>query len=85
MKKVSQRKRVEEMLLRQGFVSRNYFLQLPYHKILRLGALINLLREDGWNIETKEDKIDCIYTKVSSPYKTVVYKLADGREIVNYK
>lgn len=83
--KPSQRERIEEMLLKQGFVSRNYFIDIPYNKILRLGAVINTLRTTGWSIETKEDKVDCVYVAIKTPFIKQVYKLPDGREVVNYK
>ena len=52
--KLSQRERVEKRLLSVGYASRNEYLTLPYHKILRLGAIICELKKDGWEIETKE-------------------------------
>lgn len=83
--KLSQRQRVEQLLLKQGFVSRNFYLNLPYHKILRLSEIIRTLRESGWDIETKEDKVDCVYTMVKNPYKKVVYQIEGREPIITYK
>lgn len=48
--KLSQRQRVENRLLDVGYASRNEYLNLPYHKILRLGAIICELRVAGWEL-----------------------------------
>lgn len=79
--KLSQRDRVEKRLLSVGYASRNEYLGLPYHKILRLGAIINLLREDGWVIDTKEDNVDCKYVLVKCPYQIVRRTLSNGEVI----
>jgi hypothetical protein len=57
--KLSQRERVERELKKNGFVSRNFFINLPYNKILRLGAIIEKMRKEGWNIETDETTNKC--------------------------
>lgn len=73
------------MLLSQGYVSRNYYINLPYDRILRLGAIINLLREENWDIETDENDVDCVYRLKKANVITVKYRLPDGREIVTYR
>lgn len=79
--KLSQRERVENRLLSVGYASRNEYLNLPYHKILRLGAIICELRQDGWELETKDDGVDCKYILVKTPYKTVTRTLSTGQQI----
>lgn len=85
MKKLSQRQRVENRLLDVGYASRNEYLNLPYHKILRLGAIIGILREAGWILETKEDHVDCKYILVKCPYQIIKRTLSDGRIIESIK
>lgn len=81
MKKLSQRQRVENRLLDVGYASRNEYLNLPYHKILRLGAIICELRVSGWELETKDDGIDCKYILVKCPYRTLTRTLENGQKI----
>lgn len=59
---MNQIQRVEQMLKKEGKVSRNYFLDLPFNKITRLGAVIHKLREQGMDIETTETHSDTIYS-----------------------
>jgi hypothetical protein len=76
--KLSQRERVERELKLNGFVSRNYYLDLPFDKILRLGVIIERLRKDGWNITTEITERDTLYhakPKVIEHYNVV---LPDG-------
>lgn len=83
--KISQRQRVENRLLDVGYASRNEYLGLPYHKILRLGAIICELRVAGWELETKDDGIDCKYVLVKCPYQIIKRTLSDGRVIETIK
>lgn len=84
MKKLTQRQRIINQLLKDGYVSRNYYINLPYDRILRLGALIFDLRQSGWDFETKDDGRDCTYTMTKCPLTKIVYKIGD-REVVTYK
>ena len=59
--KKTQLQRVKYKLERDGFITRNECINLQYNKIIRLGAIILLLRRIGWNIETEETKQDTIY------------------------
>jgi hypothetical protein len=85
MKKPTQHQRVINQLLKYGYVSRNYFINLSYDRILRLGAIINVLRNEGWDLETLEENGDTVYKVKNSPYRKVVYKVADGREIITHE
>ena len=69
-----QKQRIREKLFADGFVSRNYFLDLPYDKITRMSHYIMLLRQEGLDIETKEDNKDTIYTLKNRPPK-IVYEI----------
>lgn len=64
-----------------GYASRNEYLGLPYHKILRLGAIICLLRESGWEIDTHDDGKDCVYKLVKCPYQIRTITLSNGETI----
>jgi hypothetical protein len=79
--KLTQKQRVEKRLLDVGYASRNEYINLPYHKILRLGSYINILRNEGWEIETKDDGIDCKYILKKCPYKIIRRTLANGQII----
>ena len=70
--------RVERTLRETGEVTRNQFLDLPTDKITRLGAVICLLRKQGWDIKTFETKKDTIYRV--TPKRTEYYNvlLPDG-------
>lgn len=59
--KRSQIDRVRYKLNRDGFITRNECVNLQYHKITRLSAIILLLRRLGWKIETIEKDNDTIY------------------------
>ncbi len=70
--KTVQIKRIRDKFKEQGFVSRNYFINLPYDKITRLSEYIRILRhEEGWEIDMKEIKTetgkDTIYTVTKRP------------------
>lgn len=94
MKTQSQRKFVENELLREGKISRNYCLELYDLKIrtniLRLGAIICELIKSGWDIEGKEvitpTGKDFQYFLRGSPLKKIVYKIEGlDKEITVYK
>ena len=54
--------RVSNQLKKEGKVSRNYYLDLPYgEKITRLGAIINRLRVQGYQITSYEEGHDFMY------------------------
>lgn len=72
---MSQLTRVKSKLESEGKVSRNYFLDSPSDKILRLGAIIKRLRNEGYVIETKEDERDCVYHLKFKPDGTVPVKV----------
>lgn len=92
--KQSQRQFVENELLKEGRISRNYCLQLYDLKvrtnILRLGAIICDLIKDGWDI--KGDNVmtdtgkDFVYSLVTSPKKKISYFVPSlGKTIEVYK
>jgi hypothetical protein len=78
--KISQRERVERDLKKNGFVSRNFYVNLPYNKILRLGAIIEKMRKEGWDIKTDEttNKGDCIYRV--KPKRVESYVVGTGED-----
>jgi len=59
--KKNQVDRIKSKLNRDGFVTRNECLNLQYHKISRLSAIILLLKRQGWKFETVEEKGDYKY------------------------
>lgn len=84
MTNLSQRKRIEKLLLQEGEVSRNSALRGDYGEFIsRLGALIQFLKDDGWEIEGKYVKKnggkDYVYTLVSSPLEIKVYYVGGVR------
>lgn len=82
--KTTQRDRVEESLLKNGYATRNQFLrQVP--AITRLSALIQDMEEDGWTFTTETTKNkDYAYKLLSCPYRRVVY-LVNGETFVTWK
>lgn len=58
---MTQEKRVIEIFIVQQYVSRNYFLDLPYDKITRLSGIIFDLRNKGWDITTENTERDTLY------------------------
>ena len=91
--KVSQEKRIIKDILQNGKVSRNYYYNLPLsERITRLGAIVNVLNDKGWEIEGKfvrnSTGKDFVYFLKSSPYKKVVRTVnLDGeiKEVVSYE
>lgn len=73
--KTTQRFRVEESLLKNGYATRNQFLkQIP--AVTRLSAIIQNLEEEGWTFTTERTKKnDHVYKLVKCPYKKVAYTI----------
>lgn len=57
----SQINRVKRKLNKDGFVTRNECLS-QYPAITRLGAIICVLRDEGYEFDTKDTKKDYVYT-----------------------
>lgn len=64
---MSQIQRVLSKLKNEGQVSRNFYINLQYDKITRLGAHIRVLRNQGYAIETKETDNDTLYILKATP------------------
>lgn len=75
---MKQIERVERQLKRDGYVSRNYFLDLPKDKITRLAAIIGRLREQGMDITTEETGRDTIYRAKPKKVENYIVTLPDG-------
>lgn len=81
--KQTQKEFVISKLKKDGSISRNFCLS---NYISRLGAIVNQLNNEGWNLEgSNQDNGDYIYKVKQAPFKRVVYKLPDGREITVLK
>lgn len=62
---MSQKQKIKTILREQGKIS-NFFAvetKLTY----RLAARIAEIRKEGWDIETKEEDTNCIYTLIREP------------------
>lgn len=87
MKKPSQKDRVEQRLLKVGYITRNECLK---NFISRLSAIIQDLEEEGWVFETSrkggnyKTEADYVYTAVRTPYKKVTSTLSNGEQIVRF-
>ena len=81
--KLTQIKRVEVALKRDGFVSRNQFLDVQFDKITRLGAIIFNLRDSGLDISTEETHNDTIYRL--KPKKIETYRIPETGEVFQKK
>ncbi len=76
--------RVLKQLKTDGRVSRNYYLDLPYgDKITRLGAIINRLRVQGYNITSFEEGHDFIYRLDTMPDGKVPVKVEYEKVLKN--
>lgn len=75
---MSQRQFVVNKLKTDGFITRNFALK---NFISRLSAIILTLKEEGWNIEGKDDNGDYIYEVKGSPFKKEYFRLPDGQII----
>lgn len=83
----TQEEKVIQVLLNQGYVSRNVFLG---ERITRLGAIVNRLNKNGWDIRGEYVKVgggkDYWYFLKDSPYKRVVYTVPSlGKKIIRYE
>lgn len=78
MKANTQIDRVLRTLRETGVVSRNHFLDLPYDRITRLGAIICNLRNEPYNydIETEETDRDTLY-RLKTPIKYETWLVKD--------
>lgn len=75
---MSQKQFVINKLNTNGFITRNYCLK---NYISRLSALILNLKNEGWNIEGRDDNGDYIYEVKGSPFKKEYFTLPDGQII----
>lgn len=80
MKKPSQKKRVENRLKERGKITRNECLNV-FPRITRLGAIIHTLKQEGWNIEGKDEGNDYVYYAEIKPPRIKLITLGDGRVI----
>lgn len=81
MPKPTQKQRVINKLVRDGFITRNECLKVY---ISRLSAIIQILEQEGWEFEARDKEKDYIYKVLKCPLKKQVYKLPNGDEITNY-
>jgi len=79
---MTQKEFVIKKLKDDNFISRNYCLK---NYISRLGAIINTLNKEGWNIKGRVDNRDYLYEVKGSPLKRVYYRLPDGEIISKWK
>jgi len=86
---MNQKEFVINKLKTDGFITRNYCLSLYERKerpnITRLGAIINVLNNEGWKIKGRNNKGDFIYEADNAPYKIQYYTLPDGTIIKKYE
>lgn len=71
--KKSQKERIISKLLKDGYITRNECLR---NYISRLGAIICLLKSEGWDFDTKSENGDYKYTVTKCPIKKVVYTVS---------
>ena len=62
--KQTQRQRVISRLMDKGKITRNECLN---NYITRLSAIILVLKQEGWEFETKEEKGDYVYYAKCTP------------------
>lgn len=80
---MSQKQMVIEKLKVDGHISRNWALS---KFCSRLGAIINVLKNEGWSIEGKWDNHDYYYRVVGSPLKKVIYSVPElNKQITIYE
>jgi hypothetical protein len=82
MKKLTQKQRIVNRLLKVGSISRNECLRVY---ISRLGAIICDLTKEGWQFETKNENGDYVYKVVRSPFQMVTRTLGNGEIIKTYQ
>lgn len=80
--KKTQKERVIGKLNKDGFITRNECLR---NYISRLSAIIQDLEVDGWEFEAGDTYKDYKYKVIKSPFREIIYKVADGREIKVYE
>ncbi len=78
MAKLTQIKRISTALARDGYVSRNEYLDMPTDKVLRLADIVSKLRKQGWSITTDDDGKDCVYRAVPKEVKSYYVLFLDG-------
>ena len=84
--KLKQIDRVLYDLKKDGKISRNYYIDLPFDKILRLGAIIFRLRQQGYDITTTETERDTFYILKEKRVESFNIVYPDGhKELVNKK
>ncbi len=83
MKESTQIGRVERALKREGYVSRNFYLDVPTNKITRLSHIILKLREKGLDITTETTERDTIYHLKAKRVET--YKITETGEVFTKK
>jgi hypothetical protein len=81
-KNKSQHSRVVGVLLQTGKISRNQCLQ---NYISRLGAIICVLKDEGWDFRTEHDRGDYVYHVIKCPFTKEVLTTADGLKVIRYK
>ena len=67
---MTQKQIVINKLKTDGFITRNYCLKIF---ISRLGAIIDMLKKEGWQIEGRNDNGDYLYEVKGTPFKKVEY------------
>lgn len=82
----SQKARVLRTMKETGIASRNYFLDLTYgDKITRLGAIICLLRNEGYDIITEITEHDTLYHLKEKRIERTIIKFPEGYRLVEKK
>lgn len=84
--KETQEQFVTNELKQNGFISRNYCLNLwdlnVRPNITRLGAIIHALNASGWEVEGKWEHNktgkDFVYRVAKAPFKVATYKVLDS-------
>lgn len=69
---MSQKKKVLDLMRKQGYVSRNWALQ---NYISRLSAIMLDLKKEGINFETKDKDGDYIYYLKDRPKEIIEYRV----------
>lgn len=80
--KQSQKDWVKKQLLENGTISRNECLR---NYISRLGAIIAVIKDEGFEFETKYQDGDYVYNLKNSPYKKVEYRVQGELVAVKYE
>ena len=84
MKDKSQKERVIKKLLADGEITRNQCLS-TFPAITRLGAIICLLKSEGWDFEASNRKGDYVYKITVCPFKKeILFVPSMGKRIERY-